>query len=408
MLLLFLIGLLSCQIETPEPEIQRPLITFNTPSDMSVHTGVVPIQFEASASDYFAIAEIIYEVSSSVTQVYVIMTSPSNFPSVDTILVDFDVDTALYSPGDTNRITITASCMDIRGITSVQSQIILQTDNAPPVLYLTSSNNTDLDSSSSSLNCYVMDTFSPIKIVRFYMWNNQGSADSIQFGGSGPLTALVGSGSYTVSIPDTNDIDPTISDQLPDYWLLIPDSGGDNRTLDDVYSMIMTRYAVAPIDGPKLICLEAIDDMGNVSRVFHDFMVSEYEPVSSNNRMGTNLDTAAPFTGPLSSERMAISNTIYITGDVADNLSMDPDPGINRVRIYLLSNNGSTILDTWSTETDGQVEITGGTGNGTGTYTWELASRNLSGYTPGNYLIIIEVRDRSGTLTLVNQYIEIK
>ncbi|MCK4797935.1 MAG: hypothetical protein KAT05_11155, partial [Spirochaetes bacterium] len=88
----------------------------------------------------------------------------------------------------------------------------------------------------------------------------------------------------------------------------------------------------------------------------------------------------------------------------------DPAAGINRIRIYIKKDDGTTIYETWGTDT---AEITPSEVlpyDGTNTVTWTLAAQDTStinGGTDGNYLMVIEVQDTVGIITTLDQYVYI-
>lgn len=280
-------------------------------------------------------------------------------------------------------------------------------------------NKTNLSSTNSYLGGNADDDASGVRNVVVYLWNNQGTPESPVFGGTGSLTASginVPTGPHTVSVADFVDIDPAVSDQIPDYWLKANMYTPTNWRITDVYQDIFDKYGSYPVDGLKLAYIRVTDNAGNMSdysgslnNFFYELTFSEFPPALSDLEMTWtsthgSVATTEILTDETTAGRIWVSGDLEMAGETADDIAGDPDPGVNRVRVYLKSNDGVTTHATWSTEADGSVEITGGTGNGVGPFSWTMSARDLSAYT-GNYLLEVEVRDKVGVTTTQTQYI---
>ncbi|MCG8569240.1 MAG: Ig-like domain-containing protein [Spirochaetes bacterium] len=266
---------------------------------------------------------------------------------------------------------------------------------------------TNISSSNPYLGGNADDNASGIRHVVLYLWDNQGTPESPDYGGTGSLTANVDSGIYSVSIPNLADID-TASDTDPDYWVEAIMYTPQNWRISDIYS------SINPIDGLKLACIEVVDNAGNKDYTFQELQFSEYPPSLSNvniNWQSSHEGTIgnSGLTGETEGDRIWISGDLTLTGDAADDVFGDPDPGIDRIRIYIKNNDGSNLSPpiAWGTDSG---EITGGTGVGSGSFSWTLSSQDtttINSGTDGQYLMEIEVRDKVGVTTVVQQYIYI-
>nr|HPO51077.1 hypothetical protein [Spirochaetota bacterium] len=92
-----------------------------------------------------------------------------------------------------------------------------------------------------------------------------------------------------------------------------------------------------------------------------------------------------------------------MSGANADNKSGDPAPGIDRVQVYLYTDDGAD--DDWNDETlRATWSVTGGTGTGSDSKSWTLTGKSLTGFDGNNYLVV-EVRDITGVITTAYQKI---
>jgi len=271
------------------------------------------------------------------------------------------------------------------------------------------------------------DAASGVRYAKLYIWDNQGTADSPTYGdGSGTITVNLNNPTRTVKVSIPNDISTILptggTDIQPDYLLKANMYTPQNWRVTDMYGDINTKYAQYPSDGRKLICLEVTDNAGNTYKTFTELEFSEFPAV-----VGTSNIYYGPMTSgekfalsdQTTSGRIWVSGNLNLDGVVADSKPGDTLPGIERVRVYVKSNDGLSTYNTYSTESDGTVEINTysdaglttpqalPTANSSSVY-WKLspqATSSINGGTPGNYLMVIEVRDVTGVTTIRNQYI---
>ncbi|MCK4795848.1 MAG: hypothetical protein KAT05_00630, partial [Spirochaetes bacterium] len=300
---------------------------------------------------------------------------------------------------------------------SIATVQVTSDNNAPTGSFTdwgTQGNKTIISSSSPYIAGTAVDIDSGIRYAKLYIWDNEGAIDAPTYygdpgngSGSGSLTASIDTRTYKVDVPDIEDIDTGAGDIDADYMLKADMYTSVNWRIQDIYSEIN------PSDGVKLVCLQVIDNAGNTYYDFEELYFSEYPPAIDSADMWWNTMIEAdkiPTPGDTTSDRIWISEKLHVKGSVSDDAG-DPDPGINRVRILIKSDDGSVTHSTWSTEADGDQEITGGTGAGAGPFNWELTpeqdtSADVTGL-DGNYLMIIEVQDKAGVIYTQNQYVYI-
>jgi hypothetical protein len=260
------------------------------------------------------------------------------------------------------------------------------------------------------------DTQSGIRYARLFIWDNQGSAQSPNYGGGGTISANVASGTFMVSIPtDFSTILPTGgTDTAPDYLIQATMYTPQNWRILSIYSEINQKYAQYPVDGKKLIGLEVTDNAGNTTYSFTELEFSEYPPTIVNAQGWWGAMTSGEkieLPGETVSDRIWISGSLKMTGTVNDSKAGDPAPGIDRIRVLIKSDDGVTTYATYSTESDGSVEITPAPAlptSNSSNVTFTLAAQNtalINGGQDNNYLMVLEVRDKVGVTTTKKQYV---
>ncbi|MBP7552205.1 MAG: hypothetical protein KA885_02170, partial [Spirochaetes bacterium] len=306
-----------------------------------------------------------------------------------------------------------------------------------------------------------------VRYANLYFWNNQNSnldATPDYNGNTGNIDAVVDSNTYKVTIPENlgvvkvttppltsgqmGDVLPTNTDNnYPNTWIRAykylssgwrikqiytnNESPSDADGQPGTYYGISTKYGTDyPVDGKKLICLEIVDNAGNKTRNFYEHTFSEYPPTVMNANISWASLPEESVTDETTGGRKWIGGTFSMNGFVRDYVAgTNPNPGIERVRVYIMKDdNGdgvpestqkiytskatdtaadpkyssvapSVVINTTPalpTATDAQVE-------------WGFSSAQdiETGFTDGAYMIMVEVRDKTGSTDTMKQYVYI-
>ncbi|HQJ04986.1 MAG TPA: hypothetical protein PLI57_01245, partial [Spirochaetota bacterium] len=284
--------------------------------------------------------------------------------------------------------------------------------------------------------------------------------------GSGLITVNdptnVPSGVHKVSIPenlgsvlvkngvgDIGDVNPasSVSDNYPNSWIRAykylssgwrvryiytnDESPSDADGNPGTYYGISTKYGdVYPSDGKKLICLEVVDNAGNKARKFYEHTFSEYPPTVTDANISWGSLPEEPVTDETPAGRKWISNSFSMNGVVRDYVAgTNPTPGIERVRVYIMKDdNGDGIPESTqriytsktsehdvpdsmhnnkkpvkviNTAPDISEDPTGDANP----VTWGFISAQSINLLDGNYMIMVEVRDKTGSTARKRQYV---
>ncbi|HBI37828.1 MAG TPA: hypothetical protein DDY71_09305 [Spirochaetia bacterium] len=304
-----------------------------------------------------------------------------------------------------------------------------------------------------------------VRYVNLYFWNNQASSpdDTPDYNedGAGLLIvndlANVPSGTHKITMPEdlgsvtssSGDVLPAnTNNNLPNYWIRTHKYLSSGWRIQEIYTNnanptdadgqpgtyygVSTKYgSTEPTDGKKLICLEIVDNAGNKLRKFYEHTFSEYPPSHENTYLSwAAMNHAADkqtVTDETTAGRKWISGDLVMSGTVRDFTAVtNPSPGIERVRVYVKSENGTTTHAIYTSKTADTVAdaahnnvvpakvintIADISVSPTATDTsvaWEFASgQATTGRTDGNYLIEVEVRDKTGVTSVKKQYVYI-
>jgi hypothetical protein len=286
--------------------------------------------------------------------------------------------------------------------------------------------------------------------------------------GSGLITVddstNVPSGVHKVSIPenlgsvlvknlvgDIGDVDPASSDydNYPNNWIRAykylssgwrikkiytnDESPSDADGNPGTYYGISTKYgSTYPSDGKKLICLEIVDNAGNKLRKFYEHTFSEYPPTVLNANISSAGRPEEAVTDETTAGRKWISQTFSMNGFVRDYVAgTNPNPGIERVRVYIMKDdNGDGVPEStqkiYTSKTsdtvadpkyssiaptvviDTTADISAGPTSTDAQVEWGIdLAQSIAALADGNYMIMVEVRDKTGSTDTMKQYVYI-
>ncbi|HNZ28164.1 MAG TPA: hypothetical protein PKK13_13150, partial [Spirochaetota bacterium] len=307
-----------------------------------------------------------------------------------------------------------------------------------------------------------------VRYANLYFWKNMqvdlDASPNYKENGSGLITATVTSGTHKVSIPedlgsvlvengvgDIGDVDPTSIDydNYPNSWIRAykylssgwrikyvytnDESPSDADGNPGTYYGISTKYgSTYPADGKKLICLEIVDNAGNKLRKFYEHTFSEYPPTVMNANISSAGRAEETIINETTAGRKWISGDFSMNGFVRDYVAgTNPNPGIERVRVYIMkddngdgvpestqkiytSKTSDTAADTSHSSIvptvviDTTADISAGPTSSDAQVEWGFSSaQSIAALADGNYMIMVEVRDKTGSTDTMKQYVYI-
>ncbi|HQF78995.1 MAG TPA: hypothetical protein PLO40_12385, partial [Spirochaetota bacterium] len=303
-----------------------------------------------------------------------------------------------------------------------------------------------------------------VRYANLYFWNNMqtdlDAKPNYKENGSGLITVNdptnVPSGVHKVSIPenlgsvlvkngvgDIGDVNPasSVSDNYPNSWIRAykylssgwrvryiytnDESPSDADGNPGTYYGISTKYGdVYPSDGKKLICLEVVDNAGNKARKFYEHTFSEYPPTVTDANISWGSLPEEPVTDETPAGRKWIGNSFSMNGVVED-FAAGINRGIERIRVYIMKDDGNpnftqkiytsktsdTVADPMyndkepvkviNTAPDISVSPTGTEAP----VAWGFNLPQTIDLSDGNYMIMVEVRDKTGSTARKRQYV---